>query len=129
MEGTTKNLMDNGIKDMYFVGAGGRFSASMYSFFPHILKNLLYLPEKWRKRSQPSIRWFMTQMSTTAQAGPGQSQQSRTLSVSPTWVAGARVLRPVSAAFPGPLVGIKWKVETLGCKLLPIGDAVAWVAI
>lgn len=42
---------------------------------------------------------------TTAQAGPGHSQEFRTPSMSPTRVAGTQAFGPFFAALPGALAG------------------------
>lgn len=41
---------------------------------------------------------FTLQMPTTGRAGPGRSQESRTPSGGPMWMAGTQALEPTSAA-------------------------------
>lgn len=48
---------------------------------------------------QASTHWFTSQKATTARSMPDQSQEPRTPSAFPTWVAGPQALEPSSTAF------------------------------
>ncbi|XP_062037076.1 gametogenetin-like [Lepus europaeus] len=69
-------------------------------------------------------RTALGKMATMARVGPGQSQEPRTPSASPTWVAGPQALAPPSAAFPGGSAGSWVGVEQPGLHL-----TLTWVLV
>lgn len=53
------------------------------------------------RENTSSTHWFTPLKVMNTRAGPGQTQEPRIPSESPTWAAGSAVLKPSSAAFPG----------------------------
>lgn len=45
---------------------------------------------------ETEIHWFNPQMPTVVGAGPGQSQEPRTLTGFPTWLTGTQISEPLS---------------------------------
>lgn len=85
-------------------------------------KLFIYLKVKITKRERDHAP-ITFQMTTTARARPGQSQEIGTSSMSSTWVAGSQTLGPPCAVFPRCQWGAGEEMGLPACKVVPLWDA------